>query len=572
MRAILRSVLILLSVLVTGFSATPARAEYCTTIAFDGARFPDGDCTGLATVPITVTGYPPSEMRLLVEDEARRGVSVARVTQLHEMLAEVTHGAGSALSRIGGLGLPRVIHVVIVNDAGPDGASAETVKRSGGTDDCPIMLYAGATAATGRLARTLAHELFHCAQYRAFPHQTGPTEARWWTEGSAEWFEDYALPGRVLDSDLHMALRTYRARSGTFSLLEGTYANLVFFTWLGPSRIRSYMSMMAEAGDPQLDAAIRALPESDYQRYAQDYIDEHIVTPSGVRVAGPEFGPSIPPLHTTTGIPGSDPVYYPEADFAPLVVMRGTFTFAQGEYAPSGQFGTRRAVFSERAGAAWGELPARVSAACGSPKTYRVAAMLTTRGRLRVDPGTRAGERRSCACPVGSWTIPDRYLESFSPSPDYHFVRSGEVSIIFQDSGVMTFRADNLRYDGPVRFPTGPRGVSLTFGTSITRSYTGRYKWEVSGDTIMITQLEPSKIKEVKSEWVRGPVNDSKDSPPRIAYSPSDQYTGRKMRLHCEGDRMQITPPLERVSLSRVWVDADPDEVHYPQYGIYQRQ
>jgi hypothetical protein len=486
-----------LALVICLFNASPARAEYCETIDWGDPRFPDGDCR---RIHVADMGFAEGGSRivLLAENEVAVRLGASAQRELIAMVDEVAAGVRPAIAALRGIALPPNIYVVVVNDSGADGARAETVRRRDGASDCPVVLYSSAVALRGVLARTLAHEIFHCAQYRTWPDKTGGAEARWWMEGSAEWFEDFALPARVGDSDLMEALRVFRARSPDHSLLEGTYANVVFFAWLGKERMVSFLGAMAGLGETQLAGAARAMTDAEYQSFAQAYVDERVVTPSGLTVAGAEFGPQMPSLHTTTGRPGADPPWQMERVVPPLTLSRGIIHFVPARYAPSGQFGAKRNVFSLTRGS-WGALPNPLISDCGGRKEVRFAAMSLVEGRLRVDPGTAAAASTDCACPVGVWTIGESDLQSLSPTPDMRLVSRGEVSMTFNRDGTGAFLASRLRFEGPER-RQGPVRARI----AIERTYRASFTWHAEGNLITMNQTVPLRIVEQTYHYVSG--------------------------------------------------------------------
>jgi len=481
---------------------------------------------------------------------------------LRGVVDEVAAAAGPAISRLtAGIRLPATIHVVVIDDVVP-GANAETVNRTDGADDCAIVLYGMAPQTPGAMARTLVHELFHCAQYSTWPAKMARLDGRWWSEGAAEWFEDFALPGRVADSDLLEALRVFRARSQTHSLLEGTYSNAVLFAWLGASRVVFFQNAMAEGGETQLAGAARALSGAEWQRFAQDYVDERVTMPSGMRVAGNEFGPFVPTVHTTTGTPGSDPVFEPRETVPPLVLYRGKIDFTPAEYAPTGQFGPLRTVFSERVGS-WGQIPNPLRSDCEGRKQIRFAALSTGEGRLRVDPGTRRRADGRCACPVGVWTIRPEDLMSLSPTPQHRFGGSGDMRMQFNADGTAVYEARNLRFISP-----SYRQGSLSFQVTIERSYEASFTWSAEGEFIVMNAVRPLRtVERITHVTSMG----TSTRPPRISELESDNYAGRRKMFKCTGNELTITPPVERVSRSRIWVDRD-RELRYPFYGVFVKQ
>lgn len=544
----------------------PARAEYCETIDWGFERFPDGTCSPIHRTVID-WGARRSQLTLLLENEAAGGLSDHRLGEIRHMIGEVANAVGSGLRRIPGARLQDTVHMVIVNDhAG--GARAETNARSDGVSDCAIMIYDSASTDLGVLARSLTHEMFHCVQYNNWPAKAARSDSRWWTEGSAEWFEDFAMPERVGDSDLRHNLSLFRERSTTHSLLENQYANVVFFIWLGAPRMVSYISGLAEGSMSQLEGASRAMPESEYRHFAQDYVDERIVSPSGVEVAGSEFGPVMTSLHTTTGVPRADPDYYSPATVPALTLVRGTITFVPGEYQPTGFFAVGSALrgttpmFSQARGS-WTSMPSPLSVACGSPKTIRVATMSLHDGVVFVKPDTQRRANLVCSCPAGDWTISDLNLESLSPSPDYQLHGHGDVVMSFHE-GHARFAASNLRFDGPVKAVGQVR-----FQVTIVRSYEASWTYSTSGDRITMSVVEPLRITERKTHSTTAPYGSSTQRFPARVSTPEPNPNPDENMFICKENRLIISPPISKFENPDRY--SDRPKLRYPRYGVYVR-
>lgn len=560
-----------LLVLLLGLAAAaPAQAAYCDDFGLGNPRFPDGACDFAHEARID-WGAGSSRIMLLVEREARPGIAPARLAELKRMVDEVAGASGPAIARLAGVRLPATIHLVVVNDSAGEGAYAESFGRFDGVSDCPMMVYnSGAGAAIGRIARTVTHELFHCAQYHTWPDKMAAEGSRWWSEGSAEWFEDFAMPARVGDSDLIEALRRFRERAGTYSLLDGLYGNVVLFSWLGERRIPLFISGLANRGETQLAGAARAMDGMDWQRFAQDYIDERIATPSGVRIAGGEFVPELALLHTTTGRPGEDPAWEAPRAARPLTLMSGRIDFVPALYAPSGQFGARRAVFSERPGA-WGEMPNPLRVECGGMKKIRFAGLSLTEARLRVDPGTREAASRECGCPIGSWTIPEQGLMQFSPHPEARLVSHGDVILRFDMGGTASFVARNLVFDLPERRIAGRMSAGAV-KVRIDRTYRGTWRWSASGNLITMHADDLMQTTERTTHFVSGPapLGGTHVQPARTRTIESDNHDGRPKQFSCEGGQLKITDPVDRIGPSRYHVPSM-NLTRYPRSGIFVR-
>ncbi len=404
---------------------SPAFAGYCEDQygAIRGLRERPvrGSCRSLRIFTIDgPTG--PSRLELWADGDLR--ATPASLTTIVDAVGDVARRVGPKLREVRGpLGLPPIINVVIIAGTHPTRRDAiaetfplSTMSAAEPVLQCPQLIYSSGLIPGQALRRTLAHELFHCAQESVLQAQMRAAGSDWWVEGSAEWFEDFVFPEHYRFANTNVAVQAFHDRSPTVSLLRMSYETVVFFAWLqqsrGPGAIGPYLAQMAGTGMAQLAGARRALDPAAYDEFAQAYIDETITLPSGVTVTGP----ALPHLADTTGEPEADPDItrrQPE----PLTLMRGWFDVVPGGYRPKGTFGDKERVFSERPGT-WSKLPEDMEVRCGERRKFRFASISVADApvEMKVKPGTykavNCGECgatgptvRRAGCVVGSWQL-----------------------------------------------------------------------------------------------------------------------------------------------------------------------
>ncbi len=523
---------------------------------------PRGDCVDVARLEMTWGGRS-SRVFLKQETAAVGVIDSSTVSGLQQGLQRrILPAVGSALERIPGASIQPEIHIYLVDDR-PEETIARTVSGSTlfCTDQCHVVLYHHPERSADSMARTLAHELFHCVQQQLWRPKIGDEGSRWWSEGSAAWFEDFALPDLHASSNLDTQLQLFRERSATYPLTESTYSSVVFFSWLGPERMTAYLSLMADPGMSQNEGARRAMTAEGYLDFARAYVDENIVTPSGIRLAD-SYGPDTARVHETTGTPGADPDY----DSGPVrafVLARGEILFRSADYEPVGSFGEWREVFSVERGS-WAGLPAAFELRCDARRHVRFAVMAVRDGRLRLTPGTTgaATDGADCTCPLGSWTIAPEDLQAWLGTPErdipartiqagsrtlsfpavttrrpgeagYLGVSGGDVSMTFSADGTASFVGNNIVITHEVR------GSGVLASTTFDRSYQGRWNWTVDRyGLINMDPVMPLRLVEITTR--RGPGGMSRTE--RSSESETDEPS--RHPFECRDGQLLIGRPV----------------------------
>lgn len=221
--------------------------------------------------------------------------------------------AEDALSRsqrtyaaLAGLKVPDVNVVFDLHDVPGVRAAADPYADSSGP--CPVAVYPAALddggsddpTAQWRFQNTLAHELFHCTQFRSFvvlPHD----QNAWWAEGSADYFSTLVVqpprPGAVYNrgvDDPHPyfmefdrpSLRRpidHRATGPTDPSM--TYRNWVFFLYYanqrGPAALVKLLAAVDGLDDPL--PALAGIQDMDqlWSDFLRDFAAGEIDDPAG---------------------------------------------------------------------------------------------------------------------------------------------------------------------------------------------------------------------------------------------------------------------------------------------------
>ena len=165
-------------------------------------------------------------------------------------------------------------------------ADAVAVPLAAVGSECVVVLYPG-----GDSAYIVAHEFFHCVQFKTVGAKTLFGASDWWAEGSAEWFASLTFPGSSASAgDVAM----FDGVSRDTPLTSMNQESVVFFFWLGSnygaSIVMTLMRAMPDGGSTaQQDALGGLLSAAAFQQFAQDYLDRNISQPGGRLIPSDPF-------------------------------------------------------------------------------------------------------------------------------------------------------------------------------------------------------------------------------------------------------------------------------------------
>jgi len=366
-------------------------------------------------------------------------------------------------------------------------------------ETCPILIYPIAlTLSEGEFKQTVAHEIFHCYQFRNLEAQMMVPQATksWWSESSAEYFSNVVYP--EFDHEF-VWIDTFDFNSETVPIYRMSYENfgLMQFLaneWGNPGLIRFFGTLPTSGdADDQRDrlASVDGI-EDLFHEFGKDYLDSFITDTGGSMIP---FGP---PLGPTINIPQDH--FFREFNPQAFVVDRRQLIFAED---------TRFDVLGETVGTvgrdsanlavaarAWAPLPTTVDSACGEDQYVLLLTNVQPSGGQAMlyeldSTGEPIEEGHECeSCLLGTWTL-DNDSAFLRLSTESAMAAAGlagtgvgvSPSAVF---GVMslTFLQDGtargvLEGWGGTSLVVGPDG---TFETGVTWSGSGRAQWRVDTD------------------------------------------------------------------------------------------
>lgn len=400
--------------------ASPARAAFgeCASADYRAAfderfRTVEYDCVERLRVPVSTAGGE-RHIRIVHDFNADWIVSSGEMAEFDRGV----RAAAEAIGRLGGVELEDI--TVLLADDFPPRADADTFSNIAAwaefdnDGECHIAVFlVGPASLPEHAAWVVAHEIFHCVQAANLtPAQlsTGSVGegggGDWWIEGSATWFAALAVPEI---GPMHGFIGGFDAASSATPLNDMAYEASVFFLWLGeevspPGVMRFLRGMAASRGAAAQRAAMAAaLPQADWLRFAQAYLDGEIRHPHGTDLGiSPAEGEVWSWSATRTQ----------SVTLEPFVLARGVAAFECGRWRAAARPDSAYRARVE-AGGAWGALPASIDTTSGSGGSYRIAALnaaparvtLAIEGVMESGCGDCAGVREIDACVVGVWRL-----------------------------------------------------------------------------------------------------------------------------------------------------------------------
>lgn len=358
-----------------------------------------------------------------------------------DAVAAGIQGSAAALPRLGDFRIGNAT-VLLLDDFGPGGRHENFGEIAawtsiGPNDECLITLWLlGPAARAERAGAVIAHELMHCVQFASLTagqmSSATPGGASgggtWWMEGSADWFSTLALPAAPFIAG---RVRTFDTDSPTVALNMMTYDAFVFFAWLGgahgPGAVLPFLHGMAESADASAQhAAMRdALLAMDWQRFAQDYLDQRIRDGQGASIGSAPAGGDDWTFEATRT---------ERIALEPFVLRRGYANFECGRWAVRALPAEHHAAKPTRG--TWGAFPPTVDALDGRPRQFRFGAMPATSSRVDLQlQATQevaceecAGTREIDRCLVGTWRMTNDGMAEFANRMMRGFARVADVA------------------------------------------------------------------------------------------------------------------------------------------------
>ncbi len=159
------------------------------------------------------------------------------------------------------------------------------MESSGGRCQIAIFPAFGNIADPEQAKQVIAHELFHCLQYRNYYEKTILRSGNWWAEGTAEFFSNVAYPTANAE---HEFLLAFSAESLESSLVKIDYPSWLFFQFLanqsGNQAVMNLIELMPESGGvgAQL-TALAAYPDiaNLFHEFGKAYVEKTIQDAGG---------------------------------------------------------------------------------------------------------------------------------------------------------------------------------------------------------------------------------------------------------------------------------------------------
>jgi len=477
-----------------------------------------------------------------------RGMPITGNPALAGRIREVAAAIGSAMDRMGGGMRLDNVTVLFTNyvsprDDSPDSGFDKGAYRAGAGSifghECPVSYYKDTHRSGGDdLVFVLAHEIFHCIQYRNWPRMP---EQDWLIEGSAEYFAYLAKSGMGAGYIPH-----FDAGIAGTPLDRMSYGAVVWYLWLGdtegPQQVRDFIASAR---------SIAAIDAAQWGDFAVAYFDRRIRMPDGRPM------PSTPALGGTIAIHGDDHLRMPPV--TPYTIGNAVFAFDRGKFytlAYASLPPDARHLWRKAEGGAWGPPLTSVSA-CDGPVRYR-ALWTSTRSRDLGDIHVAAQPATSsvCSCPAGRWEETDASLHRY-------------------------FEQSALGAPGATRFLSGTRVLelnpdhtgSLTYVDVVTETHSTEdvwlrqtkhggthFTWRVVGDRLLTTYTGGGNLITLHNEQhtPRGTiVEDRRAAAQSIGHA-----------FHCDGDGLHL---IQAGSPGAILPDSLPAEMRQAMQQAFSR-
>jgi hypothetical protein len=395
----------------------------------------------------------------------------------------------------------------------------------------------------GQSQQALAHEMFHCYQYRNLTAQeAGPTHAAndWWVEGSAEYFSNVVFPAVDYEHRWLSQLTTAMRES---NLTSWSYKSFIFFQYLenradAGAVINLLRAMPTSGGAEQQLAAISAYPNMNaiFHEFAQAVADQNVIDSNGSVIP---LGVPFAPDDITEVTPGNILAREPFSIDIHRVIFPVSFDYNLTTRI-TGSPGETSARL-EAAPRTWGPIPTQVRAGCGETRYLIVETQTggTAANSYEVDfRATSTASTDQCSCLTGQWRLDNSsylthlngLIQQAAPGTINYTGVDGNVFADFTADGNLDQVIDNLTVNADMNVSGMPIQTLL-----MTMSGTSSADYLAEEGNLHYTSVESHLT---LSTAINGQVLTSA--------SPSDYFSsgplGTGATYSCSDDTLILTP------------------------------
>lgn len=373
----------------------------------------------------------------LVKETVERGVNLYSqwfdVPDVMFISGDVSLGAAGTHAMVLGIatGTWRGCVIALGNDAMHAG-------REGGSDDI------------AHFRRTVAHELFHCAQINDPTVDNG--YVIWRDEGTADFFADLVVPESHPDPFFYADMELL----ATSALYDLGYSAYPFVAWLGVTHsVEAVVNMLKHASRDGSSAGsartLAALPDAAnlFHGYVKAWIDGRLVD----GMARP-ISPPPPQLPDAQMVNDETTLMFPVLQ--PFLAGFYVYEFGQGiawkiEYPDVPDL---RVSWRPIDGGEWVPMPGTIEA-CDGPKRgimlMTSAAPTDTADNYELTVTRDPVGLRNCACPIGSWYM-DTEMVRASPLSLMlpGTFKGGSLSLTFNGDGSAVATYNDLKWHNEI--------------------------------------------------------------------------------------------------------------------------
>lgn len=353
-------------------------------------------------------------------------------------------------------------------------------------DPCPVVIYPfGASYDLNELKFLVAHEVFHCFQWRHYEALMGIDGRDWWVEGGAEYFANLVYP--AADYEHADWLSLFVSGSRFTPVVAMSYESYLFFMYLGmrddfgPIGVLSLMGVMPPSGGvKEQAAALAGYPgmQQIWRDFGHAFVDNKILDTSG-KFVQTDFLPN----QALAVL--DDEIFSLESDDFTLARYRVSLGPGQGfkvdvsQGDPAVQYELRHLASP----GVWGEFSLDLPAGCA-----QYYGLLTSVGvnftqgdnhksEVEAQVAAPAITGGTCdQCIVGTWKLNnesylaaiDAILESSAGNLINYNAVSGSAKYSFSSAGSLQAEFSDLTYEFSGLQKNAPFGNDIDFDTRLT--------------------------------------------------------------------------------------------------------